>query len=207
MNQNIFLNWENDDPKVVYPRHLKEHPLYWNDDQQIWMAYSYSGCKTILSSECVRIPGLVIENNSLLNDKARLLVKKLARLSNDDQHMQSREAAMMIYQNIQQVSIDDLLDGLINGVKDTSSFDWISVVCKKLPALVILKGLDLVDADCEIALTHISSLVKILSADKSASDIEAINNAVDEFYRLSEKYITSAQFITYIRQTSRQEQT
>src|SRR3984893_13900001 len=139
MNSNTILNWDNSDHKEIYIRQLKNNPLYWNEDLNCWVTYSYNFFKTILLNNDAQVPGPATENDSLLNYKAKLLIKKLTRLSNDEQHHNARQAALLIYQNMKPVSISKLLENLLSNVK-TNEFDWVTVVAKRLPALVILKG-------------------------------------------------------------------
>jgi cytochrome P450 len=191
MKNNTILNWDNTDHKEIYIRQLKDNPLYWNTDLNSWVTYSYDFCKSILLNTDAYIPEPVIENDSLLNDKAKLLIKKMARLADGQQHHDSRQAALMIYQNMKPVSVSKLLESLLSGVKNTAEFDWIVEVGKRLPVLVILKGLGFNDNDCEFVTRHISLLVKIMSPNKTENDVIAINGVVNEFYAISEKYIHS----------------
>jgi cytochrome P450 len=190
MNSNTILNWDNSDHKEIYRRQLKNNPLYWNEDLNSWVTYSYNFCKAILLNNDAQIPGPVIESDSLLNDKAKLLMKKLTRLSNDEQHLDARRAALMIYQSMKPISISGLLESLLSNVK-TNEFDWVATVCKQLPVLIILKGLGFADEDCAFVTEHISFLVKIMSPNKTESDVIAINRVVNEFYAISEKYLHS----------------
>ncbi|MDB4902376.1 MAG: Cytochrome [Mucilaginibacter sp.] len=190
MNSNTILNWDNTDHKEIYIRQLNNNPLYWNEDLNCWVTYSYNFCKAILLNNDAQIPGLALENDSLLNDKAKLLIKKLTRLSNNEQHHDARQAALLIYQNMKPLSVSKLLENLLSKV-NTNEFDWVATVCKQLPVLVILKGLGFDDDDCAFVTDNISSLVKIMSPNKTESVAIAINRVVNEFYAISEKYIHS----------------
>jgi cytochrome P450 len=190
MNNSTILNWDDTDHKEIYIRQLKENPLYWNKELNSWVAYSYDFCKAILLNDNAHVPEPVIENGSLLNDEAKLLVKKLARLSNGQQHQDARQAGLAVYQNMKPVSIATLLKNLLNNVK-TNEFDWVATVCKRLPVLVILKGLGFDDGACDFVGGNISTLVKIMSPNKTESDATAINQVVNEFYTISENYILS----------------
>ncbi len=190
MNSNTILNWDNTDHKEIYIRQLKNDPLYWNEDLNCWVTYSYNFCKAILLNNDAQIPGLALENDSLLNDKAKLLIKKLTRLRNNEQHHDARQAALLIYQNMKSVSVAKLLENLLSNVK-TNEFDWVATVCKQLPLLIILKGLGFDDDDCVFVTDHIPFLVKIMSPNKTESDVIAINRVINKFYAISEKYIHS----------------
>ncbi|HEY4327162.1 MAG TPA: cytochrome P450 [Mucilaginibacter sp.] len=194
MNQNTILNWDNTDYKEIYTRQLRDNPLYWNQDLDCWVTYAYEFCKTILLNADAHVPAPVGENDSLLNDKAKLMIRNLSRISNDQQHADSRQAALIIYQSMKPVSISGLLENLLSDIENIKEFDWVATVCKKLPALVILKELGFSDDECAFVVDNISFLVKIMSPNKTDSDITAINSVIDEFYVISEKYIKSYKF-------------
>ena len=151
------------------------------------MVYSYSFCKSILHHPDALIPQPV--SNDLLTDRASLLINKLARLSNNEQHSDARRAAELVYKAMQPVSISELLQSLLRDVKPDKSFDWVDVIAKKLPFLLILKGFGCSDKECDYVVTHIETLVKLLSPQKTTEEINSINNIVDDFFSLSEKLI------------------
>jgi len=189
MTNNTILNWDDADPKAIYSRQLINNPLYWDEILNTWVTYSYEYCKTILLSEDAHVPEPVIEINTLLNEKAVLLLRNLVRLTNNGQHNESRRAAMVIYNSMKPVSISHILEDLLADVKDSSPFDWVTVVAKKLPLLIILRALEFPENECDFVVENISSLVKIMSPNKTVQDIETINSVVDEFYTISERHV------------------
>jgi cytochrome P450 len=197
MNNNTILNWKDVDYKAIYTRQLATNPLYWNEETNTWVAYSYDYCKTILLSDHVCVPEAVIDDNTLLNEKAVLLLRKLVRINNNEQHTIARQAAMLIYNSMKPVAISDILETLLAEIKENTAFDWIATVGKKLPVLVILKALDFSDDDCTFVADNISGLVKIMSPAKTAQDMELINSVVDKFYTISKKYINSPGFAAH----------
>ena len=198
MNSNTILNWEDVDYKAIYTRQLASNPLYWSEETNTWVAYSYDYCKAILLSDHVCVPEAVIDDNTLLNEKAVLLLRKLVRISNNDQHTIARQAAMLIYNSMKPVAISDILETLLADIKENATFDWIATVCKKLPVLIILKSLGFSEDDCTFVVDNISSLVKIMSPAKTTQDIELINSVVDRFYAISEKHVNSPGFADQI---------
>jgi len=188
MHTGITLNWDRDDPKAVYSRQLSEYPLYWDKDANSWVAYSYKYCNAILSNPDAHIPEPVITTDSLLNEKVRLLVGNFARLSNGDRHTEARNAAMMVYKYMQSVSVPQLMETLLKDINPNSGFNYVEVIGKKLPVLVILKGFGFSDHECKYVTQHIATLVKIMTSVKD-EDTTAINAVVDEFYAISERYI------------------
>ncbi len=198
MNSNTILNWEDVDYKAIYTRQLASNPLHWNEETNTWVAYRYDYCKTILLSGHVCVPEAVIDDNTLLNEKAILLLRKLVRINNNEQHTIARQAAMLIYNSMKPIVISDILETLLADIKENTAFDWIATIGKKLPVLIILKSLGFSEDDCTFVVDNISSLVKIMSPDKPVQDIEMINSVVDGFYAISEKHINAPGFTDHI---------
>jgi len=191
MNDTI-LNWYNTDHRPIYLRQLKEQPLYYDQNLKAWVAYSYEYCKALLMDENAYIPEPFIDDNSPMNDKTKLLLRKLVRISNNGQHLASREAAMSVFQSINAVSVDQVLERLLNGADVEGGFDWVEVVGKQLPVLVILKGLGFNDEDCGYITANLATLVRVMLPNKTVDDIEAINLAVNRIYAIAERYIISS---------------
>ncbi|WP_073404425.1 cytochrome P450 [Mucilaginibacter sp. OK098] len=188
MNSNTILSWDNIDHKAIYTRQLADNPIYWDLNLNIWVAYSYEYCKTVLMSDVAIVPEPVIEADSLLSGNAKLAIKKLARITNNMQHQESRAAAIMMFQCIRPVQINELIDSLLGKVNFTQ-FDFVTVIAKQLPVLVILKGMDFGDDDCAFVTENIAVLVRIMAPNKSAADVTAINSTMDEFYAIAKRYV------------------
>ncbi len=188
MNENTISNWDNTDHKAIYTRQLAENPVYYNEDLKLRVTYSYEYCKAILTNDDARIPEPVIENDSPLNDIAKLLIKKLARITNNKQHQESRQAALIIYQCIKPVPVDGLLENLLAKIP-LYGFDWVEAVGKRLPVLLILKGMGFAETECDYVVENISSLVRVMSPNKTADDVTAINKVVNEFYEIAIRYV------------------
>jgi cytochrome P450 len=192
MNNNTILSWDDTDYKAIYTRQIKVNPIYWNDEVNAWVVYSYAFCKAILLNDDAQIPGVLIDG--ALNDKAKILIKNLARLSNNQQHDNARQAAMVLFESMRSVSVAEVLSTLLSNQKTENEFDWVAAVAKKLPVLIILKGLGFEADDRAFVTENIASLVKIMSPVKTNNDIIIINNVVSEFYSIAERHIKSAKF-------------
>jgi len=188
MNNNIS-DWNNADYVGIYTRQLKENPLYYNPDSKMWIACSYECCRALLLSDDAHVPEPVIPENSSLSAKAILLMTKLVRITNGEQHVASREAAMFICQKIFQTDVSRLLESLLNGTDAGKPFDFVETVAKKLPILLILTGLGITGEDEAFISTNLSSLIRIMLPVKTAEDIRLINAVVDKIYDIAEKCV------------------
>jgi cytochrome P450 len=188
MNSNTILSWDTVDHKVIYSKQLIDNPIYWDPNLNMWVVYNYEWCKAILMNGAAQVPEPVVEVDSLLNDKAKLLIKKLARITNNMQHQESRSAAIMMFQCIKPIQINELIDNLLGKVNLTQ-FDFVTAIAKQLPVLVILKGMGFSDDDCAFVTENMAVLVSIMAPNKSAADVTAINSIMDEFYVIAKRYV------------------
>jgi len=188
MNRNTILNWDNIDHRAIYKAQLANNPIYWDPNLNMWVAYSYEYCKTVLTSDVAIVSEPIVEAESLLNGNAKQAIKKLARITNNIQHEESRSAAIMMFQCIRPVQINELIDSLLGKVNLTQ-FDFVTAIAKQLPVLVILKGMGFDDDDCAFVTENIAVLVRIMAPNKSAADVTAINSVIDEFYAIAKRYV------------------
>jgi cytochrome P450 len=91
-----------------------------------------------------------------------------------------------------------ILENLIQPAKGTKEIDWVNLVCKKLPVLTILKGLEFQDTDIEFIQNKIQTVVKIMLPDKTAEQIDGINEIAKEIFTIAEKNITRNDFLKNI---------
>jgi cytochrome P450 len=189
MNKTI-LNWNGIDHNAIYTGQLREHPLYYDTNLKLWVTYSYEYCKAVLLDSDAHVPQQVIDSNSALNDKATLLLGKMARINNNMQHTVSRSAAMTMFQSITAVAVDQVLEALLSGIKD--SFDWVETIGKRLPVQLILKGLGFSEEDAAYITENLESMARIMSPNKTGEDIKLINAVINRFYELAEKYVGTA---------------
>jgi cytochrome P450 len=74
------------------------------------------------------------------------------------------------------------------------SFDWVETIGRRLPAQIILRGLNFNEADSEFVISNLATLVRIMSPNKTEEDIRLINPVVNCFYEITEKYIIASGF-------------
>src|ERR1700744_2332730 len=144
MENLIITNWDGVDAASFYTYQSTHNPLIYSHEHNLWVANSYAHCKSILSSIDTKVPQPAIPSNGLLNEKALLMLNTLVRINNGEKHLQARAAAILLYEDIKGVDIGEIINALLTGVSQ-SSFDWVSIVCKRLPVLAILKGLSFTD--------------------------------------------------------------
>jgi len=183
---NTISNWNGTDYRSIYLRQLKENPIYFDQDLNTWIVYSYAHCKTILHHSDALVPELPV--NDKLNEKGRLLINKMVRLSNGEQHHAFRAAAMTVFQKLKNASTGQLLKELLADVSTTDGFDWVEVVAKQLPIRLILKGLDFDNEDSNYIAANLQSLARIMLPNKTERDIQLLNPVVEVVYYLAEKY-------------------
>src|SRR5260221_6070799 len=172
MDSTVFPQSDVSNPYEIYSQMLLSNPVFWDDKNKLWAIYSYADCKRILTEPTALIPAL---NNKNLNEYALLISGKLTRLNNPPQHQAARQVAVTLLEKIKQVSLPGILENLIQPVKRNNEIDWVNVVCKKLPVLAILKGFEFPDTDIEFVENKILTLVKIMLPDKTAEQVDAIN--------------------------------
>lgn len=189
MKSKIISNWNDIQPTETYTKALEDCPIYYDETQQTWVVFSYNYCKALLLTGSAHIPPAGA-SNPLLNDNAIFLIKKLVRLSNNEQHQLSRQAAQDLYHSIQAVSMGNLLSSLIGNMHKEKSLDWVQEVCKKLPVLYVMKGLGFNDRDCNYAVDQIGKLVKIMSPQQTDEEAIAINSITNELFNISAKHLS-----------------
>ena len=187
MNTTIS-NWNGIKPTAIYLKQLKEQPLYHDSNLKMWVACSYGYCKALLLDENAHVPEPFIDDNGPMNNEMKLLLRNLARISNDRKHQASRGAAMSIYDSISKVNVSDVLGQLLKGINTNDGFDWVEVVGKQLPILVILKGLGFNDEDKAYIITKLAALVSVMAPSKTVEDIETLNPVISKFYAIAERY-------------------
>ncbi len=171
----LFRQSEAADPYAVYRQRLQEQPVCFDPAGDLWAVHAYHDCKTILHHPAAKIPAVCMEG---LNEAALLLSGKLVRLSNPPQHSMFREVTIQLHQQIQPVAMDKVLKDLFSE-RET---DWIKDVCQRLPALLILKGLDFSKADIALITGCIPRLVNMMLPVKTTAQIAAINAVAADIY-------------------------
>jgi len=210
MENLIVTDWNEIDTASFYTYQSTHNPLIYSHEHNLWVANSYAYCKSILSSIDTKVPQSAISSNGLLNDKALLMLNTLVRINNGEKHQQARVAAILLYEQIKGVDIGEIISALLANISQ-ASFDWVSIVCKRLPVLAILKGLSFTGQDSDWIVEHMAELNKIMLPNKTEQDIGVVNSVVEQYYALSANYINSHsltdQVIKAIDNISRQEAT
>jgi len=194
MPSTLFLQSEVQDPYSLYTTMLNEHPIHWNEANQIWAIYSHKYCTEILNSPNVHIPVINQNNEQKLNEYALQIISQLSRLSNDIQHHIAKETAILLFSNMKSIFINEIIKNLLQNELMQNKIDWVNTVCKKLPILVVLKSFDFKEADCFFISEKIEQLVKIMLPNKSTEQVQSINEISKEIYSITEKHLSSLNF-------------
>lgn len=192
MPSTLFLQSEVLDPYSFYKEMTEEHPIYWDETNQIWAIYSYQYCTEILNNANMHIPAL--NQNSNLNQYASQIINNLVRLSNDLQHEIAKEISIILFSNMKSININTIMEELLQNGFTQNKIDWVDSVCKKLPVLVILKSFDYNKEDCNFISEKITQLVRIMLPNKTIEDIESINNISEDIYLITAKHISKLSF-------------
>jgi cytochrome P450 len=194
MTTTLFLQSEIQDPYGLYKTMLAQNPVYWDEENQIWVLYSYDACLSILNSNLAHIPEINPNNEQGLNYSALEISKQLARLSNGIQHDISREVAMLLFSNMTAVMTSKVLEQLLESRENKFELDWVNSVCKQLPVLVVLKSFDFNDKDSLFISENIELLTKIMLPSKTQMQVDAINTMAKEIYEIAEKQLVASVF-------------
>lgn len=187
-----FLQSVVKDPYKIYETMLSDNPVYWDDTNQLWAIYSYENCKAILSNSFANIPVINLNNKDGLNEYALLMTDQFVRLSNGIQHELAREAAILLLAKTNTVSINEVVEKLLQNIDYKAEIDWVNSICKKLPALVVLKSFGFNDNDCDFIAGKTEQLVKIMLPNKTPEQVRAINEVSKEIYLITEKHLLAA---------------
>jgi cytochrome P450 len=194
MPSTLFLQSEVQDPYSLYTTMLNEHAIYWDEANQIWAIYSHKYCTEILNSPNVHIPVFNQNNEQKLNEYALQIISQLSRLSNDIQHQIAKETAVLLFSNMKSISINEIIEKLLQNKLVQDKIDWVDTVCKKLPILVVLKSFGFKENDCLFISDKIKQLVKIMLPNKSSEQVQSINEISKEIYLITEKHLSSLNF-------------
>ncbi|MDA6071617.1 cytochrome P450 [Flavobacterium sp. AC] len=185
----LFFQSDVQDPYSIYQLMLGKNPIYWDEENKIWVIYSYESCIEILKNPDALIPVINLNNEQKLNEHALDILNNLARLSNEIQHTINREIANLLFSNLKSVDINTILYKLIKDDLIENEVDWVNSVCKKLPLLVVLKSFGFTANDCAFILDKIEILVKIMLPNKSKEEVKLINQVSERIFSIVEKQL------------------
>lgn len=186
MENVLFLQSEVDDPYAIYAERLAAQPVAWDSLNRIWAVYRYADCRRLLEATFAHVPELNPAGQAGLAEPARTVMQHLARLANPPVHAASRKAAMGVFSQLQPAAIAPLLVRLLGTARE---IDWVDAVCRKLPALVVMKGLGFTEADIETVLPLTQRLTQIMLPGKSPEQAADINTVMAQVHPLVERHV------------------
>jgi len=190
----LFLQSETNDPYSIYKAMLEKHPVYWDETNKIWAIYSYEDCISILKNPKAQIPIVNPDNAQKLNKHALQILNNLTRLSNGIQHQISREIAMLLFSNMKSVDNHNIISQLLENNLSTNRLDWVNLVCKKLPVLVLLQSFGFEKIESDFISEKMESFTKIMLPGKTEEQIKWINAVSEEIFSIVEKRLSSLNF-------------
>ncbi|KAF2325786.1 cytochrome P450 [Flavobacterium daemonense] len=194
MNSTLFLQSDVSDPYLFYKNRLENEQAYWDETSKIWAIYSYDACVSILKNPKAEIPQINQNNEQKLNTKALEILNNLTRLSNGTRHEISKEIAILLFSKMKSVDINSIISQLIKNNLIGNKIDWVNSVCKKLPALVILKSFGFGEKDCDFISNQIEFLVKLMLPQKTEEQVNSINEVSPAIFSIVEKQLSSLHF-------------
>ncbi|MFC0775785.1 cytochrome P450 [Terrimonas alba] len=194
MVNTLFLQSEMQDPYQFYRTMLYENPVFWDSSNNIWAIYSYRNCKAALLDPAVLIPPLNQNNTNNLNEYALAIDGRLARISNGVQHEISRKTALFLFENMQSVSLPEIINRLLPGKNVNNETDWVNKVCKRLPVDIILKSFDFNTDAYDVISNNIGQLIKLMLPGKTPEQVSVINPVSKEVWTITERHILSTKF-------------
>lgn len=191
MINTLFRQSDVAEPYTFYVGMLQNHPLYFDAENDLWAVYSYEYCHLLLNSASAAIPDVGGDYALSLNYHAQTVRSHLIRLNNPPIHPLRRAVIGQLFQSMQRVPIDTLLDQLIEEQK-SRELEWIGAVCKKLPALAILRGFGFADHATNIILSRVEALTKVMAPISTMAVAAAVNRVADELYPLVETHLVQS---------------
>lgn len=183
----LFLQSDIADPYALYADMRANHPVHFDEENRIWAVYTYAHCKRALEESNAHIPSQNAAVQPSLNASSSTLLAHFARLANPPQHAIRREAVMRLFGCIQPVDATMLLEYLIGNANE---FDWVGAVCRKLPALTVMKAFGFADNDVEVVLPKVERLTKIMLQNKSPAQIDDVNSVAEEILFLVDRHLS-----------------
>lgn len=163
----LFNHQQVKDPYAIY----REQPaIYYDPVDKVWAVYNEAACTQILQHPDAIIPPVSLQG---LNESALSLVAALARLSNAPTHAQNRAHTYTLFKQLQPPPVAAILDHLLH----PGELDWVATVAKRLPAMMLLKGLGYSDQQTDTLVDILPALVPIMQAQKTPQQIAGINHA------------------------------
>jgi cytochrome P450 len=177
------------DPFALYETMRIENPVHWDEEKNVWEVYSYSGCKSILSSPFAYVHSIDPKKDQDLNNFASIMKSQFVRLSNGANHEIARYTASLLFNNIKDIEIKNIADQLMLNEPNASAIDWVDVICKKLPVIAVLKCFGFSNPDCDMIMRNVEQLVNIMLPNKTPEQAIRLNEAAKEIFQITEKHL------------------
>lgn len=189
MRSVIFLQSDEPDPYALYKNRRTTSPIFRDDANAITGIYSYAHCKAVLNNPLALIPPI---NTTGLNEQALTMVNRFTRLRNPPAHAAARQAATGMFTGAVPYPAAQLVNELLAGNSNSRQINWVNVVGKQLPVLMLLKGFDFSKDDCAVLTAHMELLVKIMLPNKSEEQIAGINEVAAVVYPVIERQLLNS---------------
>lgn len=188
MENVLFLQSEVSDPYSLYEIMLHDRPVHYDPLNKLWAIYSFADCHSILNSSTAIIPKSkhLFSNES---DEVKYIIHHLARLSNPPIHTAARKATASLMMRWKKPDTASLLHYLIGEPRKPCHIDWVQEVCKKLPALALLKGFNFSSPEIEVILPQIESLTMMMMPSRSVQQNTALNEAVATIIKSIDSFV------------------
>lgn len=189
MTDTLFLQSAVADPFSIYAHKLALHPVHRDEGSRLWAVYSHAACKALLHHDAARIPPQPAVALDAMSPHTALLATKLARLANPPVHAASRQAAMQLIECMCAIDVAELLHSLLHSHAH-DALDWVDVVCRKLPALFILKRFCFPQRDIDAILPNVETLTRLMLPNKTAQQIADVNAVSESVYLMVARHLT-----------------
>jgi hypothetical protein len=193
MDNILFLQSEISDPFQVYAHKLRESPVHYDKQNQIWGVYKFSDCLSVLTDETALIPP-VVHNENLLSPGTVRIMNGLARLANPPLHHGRRAVASRLMRMCVIQDVPELLHQLIGEPRRPVIMNWVETVCAKLPVYSILKNLPLTNREVMNISHHVATLTKMMTPITDLTSANQLNTATFEVYPVLKKAMKRMDF-------------
>lgn len=188
MTNTVFLQSEVSDPHAVYEQMLARQPIVYDEANRLWAVYGYGACQEVLTVSSAHIPAQNQANIERMNPYARAILENLVRLKNPPEHARLRPLVSDLFGRMKRVPAGELLEPLL--LTSTTTLEWVDVVCKRLPALSVLRGFDFSEDDSTVLLEGVATLCTFMRPEKSAEVVAELNTVAAEVYPRVERHLT-----------------